>query len=82
MARRRRERRDPHYWQMVQVRLWCWLTGHEVTAGMWMRFRRGDHRRMGSCEPCLAKQGIARPVRKFTSVGEKPDYRAARSGDE
>ena len=82
MSRRARQPVNPHFWVCVRVALYCALGGHQVAAGQWVRYRRGDYRKLASCEACLKPAGIVRPARKFTSVGDKPDYRAARSGDE
>jgi hypothetical protein len=85
MARRttRKPARDPHYWVNVRLRMFCHLGGHEVAAGAWVRQRRGDYRHLVSCESCLAKAGVARPNRPFTSSADDTavDVRALRSGD-
>ena len=86
MARRRRPSppRDPHYWVQVRSRLWCALGGHDVGAGRWLRYRRDDHRGLGSCEDCLRPVGVYRMPRPFTSSlpDTAPDVRARQTGDD
>lgn len=82
MTRRKKPRSTlaAHVWVQVRARLFCALGGHDVPAGGWVRFRRGDYRRMASCEPCLAKAGVYRPARSFTMVDDGPDAKARQSG--
>lgn len=86
MAKRRRvTRRDLHRWWQVRLRAWCARgDGHEVIPGTWMRTRRDDYRQLHSCEACLAKEGIHRPERSFTSSAstDAPDVHAKRLGDD
>lgn len=83
---RRRERRayDPHFWTQVQRSLFCARGSHDVPAGKWMRYRKDDYRRLGSCEDCLGAVGITRPVRPerpFTFKKHAPaDVRARQVG--
>lgn len=72
---------ETHYWTKVRSHVWCWSDGHDVPAGSWVRFRKGDHARRASCEACLAKKGIYRPARPFTFAGDESiDVRARRAG--
>jgi len=83
MAARRRQRRpfDPHYWLQVRVAMFCARGGHTVEPGQWMRYLKNDHRRLGSCETCLAQVGISRPTRPFTFKKDAPaDVRARQTG--
>lgn len=85
-TRKPRPRRpySPHYWTVVTVRLRCHLGDHDATAGVWMRFRRGDHLRAGSCEDCLRRQyGIERPSRPVVLKSDRGvDARARRAGND
>ena len=85
MAARRRPRRpyNPHFWVQVSVRLRCHLGTHDVSAGEYVRRRRGDHLGFNSCEMCLRAQGIYRPERSFTFRPETTtDVRARQVGDD
>lgn len=74
--------RDAHYWGEARSQLWCWLGEHSVTVGAWMRWRRGDVRRMAQCEACLAKREVFRPNRPFTSSApDVIDNRQRRAGE-
>lgn len=82
MAKRLRQRRDPHFWIQVEVRVVCNLGNHDVGKGGWVRMRRGDYRKFASCETCLHRQyGTVRPGSSFT-FHEEPavDVRARQSG--
>lgn len=86
MARRRRRiPPDAHFWVQVRSRLFCMLGSHDVAAGQWVRYRRGDVRRFASCETCLAERGIERPHRSFTFTREDAEdvrKRQVGGGDE
>lgn len=76
----KRKAYDPHYWTCTTSRLFCSLGEHYVGAGVWMRFRRGDYRRLGSCEDCLRKQyGLERPSRPVV-LTQGFDVRSRRAG--
>lgn len=83
MARGARAKFRPatHSWVVVTKGLYCALGGHDVPAGGWVRFRRGDPFRRASCETCLKARGIERPIRKVTMNFDE-DVRAKRAGDD
>lgn len=64
MTRRSKPRMpfSPYRWVEVTAVLHCHLGDHDVARGTWVRYRRGDYRGLGSCEPCLAARGIPRPT--------------------
>lgn len=82
---RRRQRKpfDPYYWTQSRGLLFCALGSHQASAGEWVRYRRGDYRKLGCCETCLKAHGISKPTRSFTMSNDAGvDEKARQAGDE
>lgn len=71
-----------HYWTVVERGLHCWKGNHQTEPGKWMRFRKKDPFKRGSCEDCLRLDGIERPTRKVTMNVDGVDVKARQVGDE